>query len=149
MQSVLRIPTNNGLAILVAVCLAATSSSVHSTDQSPDDRALENQAGIRFFESNIRPILVKHCYECHSSQSGSAEGGLRLDSRDAIRAGGDRGRAIVPGASEESLLLTAISHSDPDLRMPPQQRKLPDSVIADLRKWITMGCPRLSRGFIV
>ena len=146
MQSVLRSPTNNGLTILVAVCLAATSSSVHSTDQSPDDRALENQAGIRFFESNIRPILVKHCYECHSSQSGSAEGGLRLDSRDAIRVGGDRGRAIVPGASEESLLLTAISHSDPDLRMPPQKRKLPDSVIADLRKWITMGAPDSREG---
>jgi hypothetical protein len=141
MLAALKIPTNKGLPVLFAVCLAATSSSVHSAESSPDERASKNQAGIRFFESNIRPALVKHCYECHSNQSGSAEGGLRVDTRAGIRAGGDRGPAIVPGSIEKSLLLTAVSDVDPDLKMPPQKRTLPDSVIADLRKWVSMGAP--------
>ena len=126
--------------IRFAVVIAATFVT-SALPAQPNSKPAVDAAGIRFFESNIRPVLVKHCYECHSSQSGSAEGGLRLDSREAIRAGGDRGPAIVPGTPEKSLLLTAVSHSDPDLRMPPQKRKLPDSVIADFREWIRSGAP--------
>jgi len=107
------------------------------TNPKPTDAA----AGVRFFESNIRPVLVKHCCECHSNQSGSSEGGLRLDTREAVRAGGDRGPAVVPGSPEKSILFTAVTHSDPDLKMPPQKRKLPASIIADLRTWIEMGAP--------
>ena len=86
------------------------------------DRNSEDDAGkLAFFEAKIRPMLVQHCYKCHSVGAGKSEGRLRLDSRTTIRAGGDRGPAIVPGDSEASLLLTAISHTDPDLRMPPKK----------------------------
>ena len=129
MLSALRIPTDKGLLVLLAVCLAAISSSVPGAESPPNERTFKNEAGVRFFESNIRPVLVKHCYECHSHQSGSSEGGLRLDTRDAIRAGGDRGPAVVPGSSEKSILLTAVTHSDSDLKMPPQRCKLPASTI--------------------
>ena len=30
--------------------------------------------GIAFFEKKIRPVLVKHCYQCHSSQSKKPKG---------------------------------------------------------------------------
>ena len=106
-----------------------------------DDQKPDSKAGIRFFEAKIRPILVKHCYECHSAKSDKPESGLRLDSRRGIRTGGDRGPAIVPGSPEKSLLLTAVSHTDPDLKMPPRKRRLPDTVIADLRRWIKIGAP--------
>ncbi|MDG2391670.1 MAG: hypothetical protein P8M30_20375, partial [Planctomycetaceae bacterium] len=33
-----------------------------------------------FFEARVRPLLVKHCLECHGAKK--QEGGLRLDSRD-------------------------------------------------------------------
>ena len=36
------------------------------------------QSGIEFFEKKIRPVLVEHCYECHSADSKSLKGGLRL-----------------------------------------------------------------------
>ena len=124
-----------------SVLLLTASLAIALNPVRADEQALEDKAGLRFFESNIRPILVKHCYECHSNQSGAAEGELRLDSRQAIRAGGDRGPAVVPGSPEKSLLLTAVSHADPDLMMPPRKQKLPDSVIADLRRWISMGAP--------
>jgi len=69
-----------------------------------------------------------------------------LDSRKAIRAGGDRGAAVVPGDPDGSLLLTAISHSDPDLQMPPKKERLPDSVINDFKLWIQAGAadPRVN-----
>jgi hypothetical protein len=122
------------LGAVVATMFTTSALTAQSNPKPTDDAA-----GVRFFESNIRPVLVKHCYECHSNQSGASEGGLRLDTRDAVRAGGERGPAVVPGSPEKSILLTAVRHSDPDLKMPPQKRKLPESIIADLRKWIEMG----------
>ncbi len=96
-------------------------------------------ADSAFFEAKIRPVLVKHCYECHSAESGKAKGGLRLDSRDDLRRGGDTGPAVVPGQPEQSLLLTAIRHADPDLEMPPDEARLADNVIADFTRWIREG----------
>ena len=57
----------------------------------------ENAAEVAFFEKRIRPVLVEHCYRCHSSQATQPKGGLRLDSRAAIRRGGENGPAVVPG----------------------------------------------------
>lgn len=92
-----------------------------------------------FFEAKIRPVLVRHCYECHSLKSGKAKGGLMLDTRQGIRVGGDTGPAVVPGESAKSLLLSAIKHSDPDLEMPPKKPRLPELVIADFEAWIKAG----------
>ncbi|HRH96631.1 MAG TPA: PSD1 and planctomycete cytochrome C domain-containing protein [Prosthecobacter sp.] len=92
-----------------------------------------------FFESKIRPVLVKHCYECHSAESGKSKGGLMLDTKHGIREGGETGPAVVPGDATKSLLLTAIKHSDPDLEMPPKEPQLPKSVIADFETWIKAG----------
>ncbi len=57
----------------------------------------DDNAGMEFFEARIRPVLVKHCYSCHALETGTAKGGLRLDTRASIRAGGERGPAVVPG----------------------------------------------------
>ena len=60
----------------------------------------EGNAGrTEFFEKRIRPVLVRHCYECHSAASTKLKGGLRVDSREFIRAGGDSGPAVVPGSA--------------------------------------------------
>lgn len=99
-------------------------------------------AGIAFFEQKIRPVLVEHCYECHSDQAKKIKGGLRLDSRAGWLAGGDGGTAaIVPGKPEESLLIRAVQHLEDDLAMPPKKPKLPDAVIADLVSWVKLGAP--------
>ncbi len=92
-----------------------------------------------FFEAKIRPVLVKHCYECHSAESGKSKGGLMLDTKHGIREGGETGPAVVPGDAAKSLLLTAIKHSDPDLEMPPKEPQLPKAVIADFETWIKAG----------
>src|SRR5262245_47381699 len=98
-----------------------------------DPPTAEEAKGIDFFEAKIRPVLAVHCYKCHSTEANKAEGGLQVDTRDRIRAGGDRGPAIVPRDPKSSILLTAISHADEDLQMPPKKERLPQSVIADIR----------------
>lgn len=91
-----------------------------------------------FFESKIRPLLAQHCYKCHSSESKQSKGGLRLDSREATRRGGDSGPAVVPGDLENSLILQAIAYDGGFYDMPPAG-KLTDSQIADIRQWISTG----------
>lgn len=97
-------------------------------------------AGIKFFETRIRPLLAERCYSCHSQRANKQEGGLRLDSRDAWLKGGDRGRAVVPGDVKASLLLQAVRYTDPDFQMPPTE-KISDEAIAALETWIKMGAP--------
>jgi hypothetical protein len=94
--------------------------------------------GIEFFEAKVRPVLVENCYKCHSAAAKKQKGGLHLDTRDAIRAGGDTGPAVVPGKPAESLILKAVRQTDPNLKMPPEGR-LSAAAIADLEKWIATG----------
>ncbi len=90
------------------------------------------------FEKKIRPILVEHCYDCHSAAAKEVKGGLLVDSRESIRSGGESGPAVVPGKVEPSLLIAAIEHES--LEMPPQ-KKLSAEVIADFVRWVEMGAP--------
>ena len=94
-----------------------------------------------FFENNVRPVLSKHCYKCHSAEATKVKGGLYLDSRDGVLKGGDSGPAIVPGDPEKSLLVKSIRYTDPDLQMPPKGEKLSEAQVADLVAWVKMGAP--------
>ncbi|TMQ33544.1 MAG: DUF1553 domain-containing protein [Planctomycetota bacterium] len=98
--------------------------------------AAEASRQFEFFEQHIRPVLIKHCYRCHSANATKVKGGLLLDTRDGLRKGGSRGPALVPGNPGSSLLLKALRYED--LEMPPSG-KLPDKVIADFEKWIKDG----------
>jgi hypothetical protein len=96
---------------------------------------------LNFFEKKIRPVLIEHCYRCHSAEAakaGKLKGGLQLDTRDGIRTGGDGGPAVVPGNPGKSRLLAALRHET--VMMPPSG-KLPDSVIVDFVAWIRNGAP--------
>ena len=114
--------------------VAAGFASAHAQDRLTDRQT-------QLFESRIRPILVEHCYECHSAESAEPEGGLLLDSRGGLRAGGKSGPAVVPRRPDSSLLLLAMEHADPELAMPPADYgdQLPDNVIQDFRRWILLG----------
>jgi hypothetical protein len=104
-------------------------------------RAANDPAGIEFFESKIRPILVDSCYSCHSQKSAKIKGGLLLDSRAGLLKGGDTGPAIQPGEPDQSLLIKAVRYTDADLRMPPKNKRLPADQIANLAAWVKMGAP--------
>jgi hypothetical protein len=91
---------------------------------------------VEFFENRIRPVLIKHCYECHSSAADEIGGSLVLDSSDAMMSGGDSGPAIAPGNAEASMLIAAIRYESSE--MPPDGR-LPEGVIGDFERWINAG----------
>ena len=104
---------------------------------APQRVAAEDEAKkLEFFEKRIRPVLIQHCYKCHSKQTKSPKGGLRLDLRSTSRKGGDSGAAVVPGKPDKSLLIKAVRYQD--LEMPPKG-KLPARVIADLVQWVKSG----------
>jgi len=124
---------------LLTCLLFAIAPSLMRASLNADQ--IDTEAGIAFFESKVRPVLVQHCYSCHSAEAGESEGELQLDTRTAIRKGGDRGPAVVPGDQQASWLLTAMLHADIDLKMPPKRERLPEAVIADFKKWIEMGAP--------
>ncbi|MFN3193943.1 MAG: PSD1 and planctomycete cytochrome C domain-containing protein [Aureliella sp.] len=118
------------LSVLTAASLAVTASVATASELTAEE--------LQFFESKIRPVLVKECYGCHSEQAGNVRGGLRLDTKELMHIGGSSGPAIVPGNIEDSLLFNAMNHED--WVMPPK-RKLTNSVLADFRQWIEMGAP--------
>lgn len=98
--------------------------------------------GIAFFEQKIRPVLIEHCYSCHSAEAKKLKGNLYLDSRAGWQKGGDSGDpAVIPGKPDESLLIRTLRHEEEDLEMPPKKPKLPDAVIADFAAWVKMGAP--------
>jgi hypothetical protein len=121
-----------GNAFGFALCLGALTKAAPAAD---------DPAGMEFFESKIRPILVDNCYTCHSHQSVKVKGGLLLDTREGLLKGGDSGPAIKPGDLEQSLLIKAVRYTDENLRMPPKNKKLPADQIAALEAWVKMGAP--------
>lgn len=109
------------------LCIIAVSCAAPVVSTAAED--------VAFFEMRIRPVLVAHCYECHSA-AGKIEGQLQLDHREGLRKGGESGPAVTPREPDKSLLLQALRHES--LKMPPAG-KLPDPVLADFTKWIRDG----------
>ena len=93
---------------------------------------------IEFFEKKVRPVLVSHCYTCHSADT-QPHGELRVDDRNGLLTGGNWGPAVVPGHPEQSLLLQRIQSADPKRRMPREGAPLTDAEVADLTTWIRDG----------
>lgn len=113
-------------SLFVIVCVA---TNVRADDARSAD----------FFESKIRPLLIKHCYECHSEDAKTAEGGLLLDRRAGWLEGGDTGKAVLPGEPDASLLISAVRRSG-DIQMPPK-KQLAASEIQLLVEWVRRGAP--------
>lgn len=90
----------------------------------------------RFFEKQVRPLLVKRCLKCHSEKK--HKGSVRLDSRKFLLAGNESGPVVVPGKPTASRMIEVLEYSKDDIQMPPKG-KLPRKEIDILRKWIQEG----------
>jgi len=120
--------------MIIFLLPAVLATGLRAADLSPEQ--------VEFFESRIRPVLAQDCYECHRLGE-KVRGGLALDSRAGLMAGGDSGAAVVPGDPAASLLLTMIRHEvdDENLKMPKAGAQLEPEVLDDFEKWIAMGAP--------
>ena len=116
------------LALVLGSLLTLSTSAVQGTDVPITAKQTQ------FFEENIRPMLVQHCYACHGSEK--QKNGLRVDSLEALLTGGDSGPAITLGNPDESLLIEAIEYNG--FEMPPSAA-LPQQIVDDIRHWISDG----------
>ena len=113
---------------LAAAAVALLASCLCWAEELPKDQ-------VEFFESKIRPVLVEHCYECHSAKSSELKGNLKLDSIEGIMKGGANGPGVVAGDVENSFLLRALRYQEADYQMPPAGR-LTDEEIAGIEAWV-------------
>ncbi|MBX9787661.1 MAG: PSD1 and planctomycete cytochrome C domain-containing protein [Pirellulales bacterium] len=132
----MRLPAQrHWLLMLCAVGLPVLRSAIAVADE-PRPPAF-SAADLEFFETKVRPLLVARCHECHSGDK--PKGGLRLDARAAVLAGGDTGPAAIAGKPDESLLVDAVRYGD-TYQMPPKSQ-LPAEEVAVLADWVARGVP--------
>ncbi len=93
-------------------------------------------ATLELFEKQVRPVLAAQCFNCHGPQQQFSS--LRVDSREALLKGGNRGPALVPGDPKTSLLARAVRQDG--LKM-PVGGKLSDEQISAIETWIAAGAP--------
>ena len=114
-----------GKLCLVALLLGALPRRAVSAEPTPD------------FETEVAPILVKRCLECHNARD--ANGQLVLTTAEHLARGGDGGEVVVPGEPAASPLLTRVQSGE----MPPprrgQSQKLPAGEQEILKRWIASG----------
>jgi mono/diheme cytochrome c family protein len=99
-------------------------------------RAADPPDSRDFFEKRIRPVFARNCNACHGT---TRMGGLDMTSRESLLQGGASGPSIVPGKSDQSLLVQAVSHQHEKIRMPAGQPRLADEQIADISEWVKAG----------
>ena len=115
---------------MLAAWMGGFAGAANATEMTPAQRS--------FFETKIRPVLVKQCYECHSVNAKKLGGKLLLDAPSEMIAGGESGPPLIPGNPDDSLIIQALRYQD--LEMPPKQR-LPESVVNDFVTWVKLGAP--------
>src|SRR5262245_49829188 len=123
--------------LLAAIILwgLGAAMGVAADGKRPDRPPTAEQA--EFFEKHVRPVLAENCLSCHGPKKQMS--GLRLDSREAVLAGGDNGPAIRLGDPDRSPLIQAIRHQG-ERKMPPKKRLAAAQVDA-LVAWVKMGAP--------
>lgn len=89
------------------------------------------------FAHEVMPILKQHCAECHTGDE--KKGGLAMNTRAELLAGGETDAAAIPGDSAGSFMIELIESSDDTEYMPPKGPRIAPEQIAILKKWIDSG----------
>ncbi len=89
------------------------------------------------YNRDIRPILSKNCFTCHGPDSAARKADLRLDDPEVALSS----KAIIPGDTSASELVSRILTEDPDDLMPPPASKLALTATQKetLQQWIREG----------
>jgi hypothetical protein len=119
------------MLLLLISWVSLAVPSLHAAGDAERARPAENA-------NEVKSILRKHCYACHGAVKQKAN--LRLDTAASIHRGGKSGPAFVPGNSDESLIIEAVT-GESGWRMPPESEGSPLSAgeIAALTAWIDQG----------
>jgi hypothetical protein len=117
----LLISVSMGLLTATGSALAGSKWDISKLDVSklPTDSSQTNVT----FATDIEPILDNSCTRCHGEDR--QKGNLELDTLDGILKGGKDGKVVIPGSSDKSLIVLAISQQDPATTMPPKFKGRP------------------------
>jgi mono/diheme cytochrome c family protein len=137
--SVMRTRFESSLIALVGTALGLALASVSEAAEAEPGKLPPAATRAVDFAKDIEPILANNCYSCHGPKK--QESGLRLSVKaDALRGGDEHGaKAIIPGKSSESVLIQAVAHVHPDLKMPKKGDRLTAEQVGLLRAWIDQG----------
>lgn len=93
------------------------------------------------YMADVRPILDKHCAECHMPDGvGAQKSGFQIDSYASILKGTKFGPVIVPGAADSSTLYILVAgKADPKINMPHEKAPLSAKDVETIRLWIDQG----------
>ena len=136
-RDMILMPTLLRRFVLSALCCTLIFLPDAAELRADGEKTIEPEK-LEFFEAKIRPVLIEHCYECHSAKSKEVKGSLLVDSAAGLLQGGDSGPAIIAGKPDESPLIEALRYDG--VEMPPAGR-LPASVVKDFERWVEMGSP--------
>lgn len=90
------------------------------------------------FNTQVKPILNKHCLSCHGGVKRKA--GFSLLTREFALAPNESGKpAIVPGDPGASEMIRRLRCTDPEERMPYKEAPLAKEEISLLSQWIKEG----------
>jgi WD40 repeat protein len=118
------------LSLILALLLITTGASAHLSNAAEPAKAPTY--------AEVHAIFAKNCLSCHDAKE--AEGELVLETHESLMKGGDSGKAIVPGKSGESLLVSSIERTKKPFMPPPKKgEKLSDADIKTIRAWIDAG----------
>lgn len=121
----------------IALLMLAATSRAQETSAVPIAATAEKKVD---FLRDIQPIFAKRCFSCHGPDK--AEGGLRLNRREAALAELESGEhAVVPGQPDKSAMLARVSSDDESVRMPPEGSPLTAAQVELIRRWIAQDAP--------
>ncbi|MEM8953623.1 MAG: PSD1 and planctomycete cytochrome C domain-containing protein [Verrucomicrobiota bacterium] len=113
------------------------SPPVAAAASVPDDHAASMTKSRLLFTKHIRPLFIRSCVECHGGEK--IRGGLNLNTRQDLLAGGDNGPAIIPGHPENNFLIEVVKHTEEPFMPKGDAPKLSNEEISHLTQWIATG----------
>ncbi len=119
--------------LAVVVALVFTGSSRADEPAIPANHAEAMKEGLALFKEQVRPVLVKHCLDCHGGKA--TKGDFDLSDRKPLVDSG-----AIEGGAKGSQLIAVISHTE-EPHMPHKAPKLPDADIARITRWVELGAP--------
>jgi hypothetical protein len=127
------------MLMFVRSCVGVLAFVLAIVPAAAAERAGAGESTAVDFSRDVKPILAEHCLKCHGNDK--AEAGLNLGDRiSALKELETGTRAVVPGKSVASELISRVTTTDVDLRMPPGDEKpLSAREIDVLRRWIDAG----------
>ncbi|MBI5215329.1 MAG: hypothetical protein HY960_06210 [Ignavibacteriae bacterium] len=125
--------------VLVSFILLMAFTPQTKQEKKPVD-SVKGKAAQVSYKKDIIPVMKKYCLPCHTEDMMNPSE-LYLDTYEGIMSGGKKGKSIVAGKPDSSILIKKISLKPPFGDPMPMKRKtaFPADTLKMLRTWIEQG----------